>query len=636
MYTNCQLLLRSISDAVIMLDKDGYIIYSNPAASEITGYSEGEFLNKPLSFLYSGDIIKSEYELSLARSKGKFISEIWRFRKDGSRYWGELTLSVIYDEDKKLEGYSCLLRNTTEKKQDEVELRQTEERFRLMVEGVKEYAIFLLDPHGNISTWNDGAKRIKGWSANEVIGKHFSTFYTSEDLESKKPERELKIAIATGKYEEEGWRVRKNGSVFWANVVITALFNEQNKLIGFSKVTRDLTERKENEEYLRQSEERYRSLVEQVTDYGIFMMDEKGRITSWNEGAKRINGYTADEIIGKYFSVFYPEEDLVNGKPQHELKVARAEGKYEEEGWRLRKDGGRFWASVVITAVYNNSGTHIGFSKVTRDLTERKESERALRESHDRYRLLTDELRIINTQLTNANRELEQFTSIVSHDLQEPIRTIKSFLQLIDMKLNIAQQEDLKTYINKSINAANRMRELIQNLLNYCQLGKTEAVEERVAVDDIIQHAMQNLRTSIENSHAQITIENEVDDIVGDKVQLVQLVQNLLGNALKFINHESPKIKIRCYRKNGHVQFAISDNGIGIAKTDLNKVFEIFRRLNTEKDYPGTGIGLAICKKIVDRHGGTIWPESEPGKGTTFYFTLNEDAKERAVANEKV
>ena len=193
-----------------------------------------------------------------------------------------------------------------------------------MVESVRDYAIFMLDTRGNILSWNDGARRTKGYSANEIIGKHFSTFYTTEDLDSKKPEKELEIAIATGKYEEEGWRVKKNGQVFWANVVITALFDEQNNHIGFSKVTRDLTERKEAQEILRQSEERYRSLVEQVADYGIFMMDEKGRIVSWNEGAKRINGYTATEIIGKYFSIFYPEEDIINNKPTHELRTAPA------------------------------------------------------------------------------------------------------------------------------------------------------------------------------------------------------------------------------------------------------------------------------------------------------------------------
>jgi PAS domain S-box-containing protein len=635
MSTFNHLLLRGICDGVFMLDKDGYIKYLNPAAATLTGYSEEELINRPFIILYNdndfSNSIKGEYELSLALKQGKFVSEGWKRKKDESTFWGELLLAPLYDERNLLLGYSAVLRDTTEKKKAELELRESEERFRLMVEGVRDYAIFLLDVNGYIRTWNDGAKRIKGYSSTEIIGKHFSIFYTAEDLNEKKPERELKIAIETGKYEEEGWRVKKNGSLFWVSVVITALFNEQNKHIGFSKVTRDLTERREYDEALRQSEERYRFLVEQVTDYGIFMLDEKGRIASWNEGARKIKGYNAQEIIGKYFSIFYPEEEIIKGKPQYELKIARQTGKYEEEGWRLRKDGSRFWANIVITATYNREGVLMGYSKVTRDLTERKESEKALRDSYEKYRMLSDELKIKNTELSNANKELEQFTSIVSHDLQEPIRTIKSFLQLIELKLNKGEVEQLNQYISKSINAANRMRELIQNLLQYAQLNKVEPVEEIINVHELVNEALQNIKASVDASKTKITIESEVENIKGDRVQLVQLVQNLLSNALKFTETERPRIDIKCSKENGYVKFAISDNGIGIAESDLNKVFEIFRRLHTKKEYPGTGIGLAICKKVVDRHHGRIWPESEPGKGTTFYFTLNELPKEELL-----
>jgi PAS domain S-box-containing protein len=637
MFKDCQLLLTGISEGVLMLDKDGYICYSNPATSTITGFAESELLSKHISIVYpnADDSVKAEYEIGIAFKKGKFASEGWKKRRDGTFFWAEMVISSIYDELHDFAGYSCIVHDLTQRKQYELHLRQSEESFRLMIESVRDYAIFMLDTTGHIMTWNEGAKRIKGYTSMEIIGKHFSTFYTAEDLESKKPERELKIAIQTGKYEEEGWRIRKDGSVFWASVVITALFNDQNKHIGFSKVTRDLTERKMNEEALRQSEERYRSLVEQVTDYEICMLDEKGRILSWNEGARKIKGYTSEEIIGKYFTVFYPQEDILNGKPAYELEIARHEGKYEEEGWRLRKDGSRFWANVIISAVYNAEGFLLGYSKVTRDLTEKKEAEKALRESVERYRATAAELKVTNEELSSANQELEQFTSIVSHDLQEPIRTIKSFLQLVEIKLNQGQYGDLQNYVNKSIKAANRMRELIQNLLHYSQLGKIEVAKQKVNVKELLNEVIQNLKTAIEKSNAQITIETEVDTVEGDPVQLTQLIQNLLSNALKFTHTEKPKITIEAFRENGHVKFAVSDNGIGIAQNDLNKVFEIFRRLNTKKEYPGTGIGLAICKKIVDRHGGRIWPESKPGAGTTFYFTLNEE-KEREPEYEKI
>jgi len=626
MVADTQMILDNLTEAVIVLNRDGGITYINNAMSRISGYDISDLLNKSLSILYRNqqDMIKSQYELQVAARTGNFVSEGWKTRKDGSRFWGEMNISSIKDASEAIEGYCCTLRDTSAQKEEELQLRQSEERYRIMVEGVKDYSIFMMDAQGYVCTWNDGARLMKGYSAHEIIGKHFSVFYTTEDLDKKKAEVELNIAIRDGRYEEDGWRVRKNGTVFWANVILTPLYNEQNVLIGFSKVTRDLTEKRLHEEALRQSEERYRLLVEQVTDYGIFMLDEKGRIISWNEGAKRIKGYTEAEIVGKYFSIFYPEEDILTGKPKHELKVAREVGKYEEEGWRLKKDGSKFWANVVITAVHSADGTLVGYSKVTRDLSERKNSEKALRESYERYRMLTEELKVTNSELSYANQELEQFTSIVSHDLQEPVRTIKSFLKLMEMKLSAGEYEQLHTYIDKSTNAANRMKELIQNLLHYSQLSKGSLKEQEVNVNDLINDALQNLRASVEVSNANIELDCEIEKVYGDKVQLTQLFQNLISNAIKFTDTENPRVRITAQQDNDQVRFGITDNGIGIAEKDLNKVFDIFRRLNTEKAFPGTGIGLAICKKIVERHRGKIWPQSEKGKGTTFYFTLQQ------------
>ena len=249
---------------------------------------------------------------------------------------------------------------------------ETGDLHRLLIESVDEYAIFALDPDGYILSWNPGAQRFKGYTADEVIGKHFSIFYPRDRVEEGFPQYELREAARVGRFEDEGWRVRKDGSLFWANVVITALHDPSGNLVGFAKVTRDLTERRRSEEALAASEERFRLLVQGVKDYAIFMLDPTGHITTWNDGAQRIKGYTAEEIIGKHFSIFYPTEDIEAGKPERELEIAKATGVYEEEGWRLRKDGSRFWASVVITALRNESGDLAGFAKVTRDLTERR------------------------------------------------------------------------------------------------------------------------------------------------------------------------------------------------------------------------------------------------------------------------
>ena len=620
---------QHFSEALFELDKDGYIRYANPAATELTGFSIADLMDKPLSVLYNRteDGSKMDYELQVARKKGRLITEGWRERRDHTRFWGQMILAPLQEGPGTWYGYSCLLTDISEKKKIEIDLRKNEERYRLIVDGVQEYSIIMLDPEGHIFTWNDGARLINGYEPHEIIGKHFSIFYLADDIMDDKPAKDLQQAVTEGKYKAEGWRIKKNGSVFWADIVLTPLYDNANRLIGFSKVTRDLTDRKQNEEHLRQSEERYRLFVEQVTDYAIFMIDEKGRIASWNEGARRIKGYEAKEIIGKYFSIFYPEEDIINGKPAHELRVAQEEGKYEEEGWRIRKDGTRFWANVVITPVYTHDSKLVGYSKVTRDLTERKASEQALRDSFEQYRAIAGELKITNGELSYANQELEQFTSIVSHDLQEPVRTVKSFLQLIDLQLSSATPTDLKGYLSKAMLASDRMKELIQNLLQYSQLGKREIKKEVVAVRQLFRDALQNLKTTIDETKTEIKIETGVETVMGDPTQLLQLVQNLLSNAIKFTGPDSPRVRLRCVSEKGHVHMSVSDNGIGIAEEDFEKVFEIFRRLNTRNKYPGTGIGLAICKKIVERHQGRIWPESAPGQGTTFHFTLNEGNK---------
>jgi len=615
--------------ALVFLNAQGLIQSCNKATYSITGFSRSELSGQPFSILFTDEdktLKRGEDQLSETLKTGKRSSESWKAKKDGSRYWAAMSLSSVYEHNVHI-GFTVIVKDITERKLAELEIKKREERYRLIVESVKDYGIFMLDTKGHILTWNDGAERIKGYKRDEIIGKHFSVFYTAPDLEIGKPAMELETAIETGKYEEEGWRIRKNGSLFWANVVITALYNEGNEFIGYSKVTRDLSEKKHEDELLRQSEERYRLLVEQVRDYGIFMLDEKGRIISWNEGAKRMKGYTAKEIIGKYFSIFYPEEDKLNDRPAGELKVARQEGKYEEEGWRVRKDGTMFWANVVITAIYNEKGVFLGYSKVTRDLTERKEAEVALKESREKYKLLANQLKETNNHLASANKELEEFTSIASHDLQEPVRTVKSFLSLIEKKLSDpnTSAEELKTYIQKAIKGSNRMKELILNLLQYAQLSKEEVAFEEINVSELIGEVLQNLKSNIEASCATIDVDTEVDYIKGDRIQLMQLVQNLLTNSLKFIEAKTPEIKIKC-RLHGHsVLFSVSDNGIGISKDNQSKVFEIFRREHTAMKYPGTGIGLSICKKIVERHKGKIWIESDLGKGTTFYFTLNDN-----------
>ena len=252
-------------------------------------------------------------------------------------------------------------------------------RYRMLIEAVSDYAIYMLDPEGLISSWNPGARRFKGYEESEILGEHFSRFYTEADREAGLPRRALEIAAREGKFEGEGWRCRKDGTRFWAFVVIDAIRDRSGNLLGFAKITRDLTERKLAEEELRKSEEQFRLLVQGVTDYAIYMMTPAGQVSSWNAGAERIKGYRPEEIIGKHFSQFYTEEDRQAGIPQIALETAAREGRFEKEGWRIRKDGSKFVANVVIDAIRAPDGKLLGFAKITRDITERREAERTLR-----------------------------------------------------------------------------------------------------------------------------------------------------------------------------------------------------------------------------------------------------------------
>ena len=302
---------------------------------------------------------------------------------------------------------------------------ETGELHRLLVESVDDYAIFALDPDGYILSWNAGAQRFKGYTADEIIGKHFSIFYPRERIEEGFPDYELREAARVGRFEDEGWRVRKDGSRFWANVVITALHDPTGRLVGYAKVTRDLTERRMAEDALRESEERFRLIVQGIKDYAIFMLDPTGHITTWNAGAQRIKGYTSEEIIGKHFSIFYPPEVAAAGHPQHELEIAKEKGVYEEEGWRIRKDGSRFWANVVITALRREDGSLAGFAKVTRDLTERRAAEERSLEAA--RQIAAEE---VARGLAEKNRErtehLQQLTAALSaaHNVQQIAQVI--------------------------------------------------------------------------------------------------------------------------------------------------------------------------------------------------------------------
>src|SRR3954454_16699189 len=364
------------------------------------------------------------------------------------------------------------------------------EQLRLLVDAVSEYAIFLLDREGHIQTWNTGARRLKGYTPEEIIGRHFSVFYTQEDIARDHPANELAIAVREGRYEEEGWRLRKDGSRFWANVVITALRDERGELVGFGKVTRDLTARRLSEEQARgQAAEllqvnrnlvQFQLLVSAIRDYAIFIVDPGGYIRTWNAGAEAIKGYTEPEVAGKHFSIFYTEDDRARNHPAEELEIAARVGRHEEEGWRLRKDGSRFWANVVITALRNEHGILVGYAKVTRDLTTRREAE--------------EELRRTAHELERSNAELERFASAAAHDLVEPLHTIPALTDLVIRRHADKLDDDGREALRHVRNGAERLRGLVDGLLAYARASHEALERAPVPVGAAVDHVLTGLR----------------------------------------------------------------------------------------------------------------------------------------------
>jgi PAS domain S-box-containing protein len=502
----------------------------------------------------------------------------------------------------------------------------------LLVDAVVDYAIFLLSPEGIIRSWNVGAERTMGYQANEVIGKHFSIFYPAEDIERRKPDKELEVAASEGRIEDEGWRVRKGGSLFWVNTVITALRNPDGSVRGFAKVTRDLSKQRQAEEELRQSEEMFRLLVESVKDYAIFLIDAQGYVTTWNEGARRIKQYEPADIIGKHFSVFYGSDDVIEGKPQRVLDIAAAWGSVEDEGWRVRKDGSRFWANVVITAVYDSSRTLRGFTKVTRDVTDRKRAEElqeALLEQREaRFQAEEERRRAEATTRVaqEANRAKDQFLMTLSHELRTPMTAILGWARLLPtLPPNDPAVRDGILAIGRS---AQLQTHLIDDVLDVSRIvsGKMHLSVENVDVERIVRNAVESVRTSADAKSIAIRLDLDpaLGRIVADPTRVQQIIWNLLTNAIKFSPHGGV-IEIRARRDAGTVRIDVHDQGQGIPHDFLPHVFEPFRQAEdaTTRRHGGLGLGLSIVRYITEAHGGTITADSAgEGHGATFSLTL--------------
>jgi PAS domain S-box-containing protein len=652
-------LLDSLPVAVYTCDAEGYVTMFNEPAAKLWGRRphKGKDLWCGAWKIYNldGSPLKpdsSPMALALKTKTAVTGQEIIIERPDGARHNVLTYPKPLFDDTGTLTGAINFLIDVSSlsdfrKKHADVKnfadsLKSSEERYHRMIAEVDEYAIILLSKDGTIENWNKGAEKIKGYTEAEAVGKNFRMFYPEEDQRRGLPETLIENAMLRGKSNHEGWRVRKDGSRFWGSVSITALHDDDGKVIGFSKVTRDLTERRNGElkvqrfneeltrknEQLRQSEESYHRMVAEVEDYVIILLNPEGCIQNWNKGAEKIKGYSPKEIIGKHFSIFYSAQDQEKGMPEKLLEEARSKGKAIHEGWRLRKDGSSFWGSVVITAIHNDDGGVIGFTKVTRDLTEKKQAEEKLVVTS-----LTLEQK--NRELERINEELSSFAYISSHDLQEPLRKIQTFSdRIMEMEYEKLSEKG-KDYFRRMQAGASRMQKLIRDILAYSRTTTSEKIVEVTDLNDLLKHAIAELEVLISEKKAVI----KSDRLPHAKVipfQVQQLFFNLLNNALKFSRPDVvPQVAITCEILDGsefhqtypppakkYYHIAFADNGIGFEPEYSKKIFEVFQRLHARMEYGGTGIGLSICKKIVENHNGLISAEGVPGQGATFHIYL--------------
>jgi PAS domain S-box-containing protein len=491
-----------------------------------------------------------------------------------------------------------------------------EDRYRILVEAVTDYAIYMLDPSGIVTSWNAGAERFKGYSPIEIIGQHFSRFYTDEDRESGLPARALEISAREGKFESEGWRVRRDGTRFWAHVVIDPIREPSGKLTGFAKVTRDLTERKKAEEELRKSQEQFQRLVQGVTDYAIYMLDPEGIITSWNSGAERIKGYSADEIIGKHFSQFYTPEDRERGSPESALETAAREGRSEREGWRLRKDATRFWSHVVIDAIRGEDGTILGFAKITRDITERKKAQESLDQAREA---------LFHSQKMDA---IGKLTGGVAHDFNNLLMAVLSSLALLRKRMPGDPQ--LLRLLDNAVLGAQRGASLTQRMLAFARRQQLD--QKPVDLISLIQGMKELLERSL---GSRATIETKfplsLNQVMVDESQIELALLNLCVNARDAMP-DSGTILISAREESvvqgadtglapgQYVCLSITDSGEGMDEETLARATEPF--FTTKGVGKGTGLGLSMVHGMTEQMGGRFVLKSSKAAGTTAEMWL--------------
>lgn len=491
--------------------------------------------------------------------------------------------------------------------------KSNEGRYRMLVNAVTDYAIFMLSPDGIVTSWNAGAKRFKGYEESEIIGEHFSRFYTEEERRIGLPAQALDIAAREDKFETEGWRVRKDGTRFWAYVVMDPIRDADGRLLGFAKITRDLTERQKAETALRESQEQFRLLVQGVTDYAIYMLSPEGLVSSWNAGAQRIKGYDPEEIIGQHFSRFYTEEDKKTGLPQKAIAVASREGRYEKEGWRVRKDGTKFFANVVVDAIYNSDGSLLGFAKITRDITERVNTTRELEETREV---------LLQAQKMEA---IGHLTGGIAHDFNNLLMAIQGSLELLRRRLPSTDPK-VAQLIENALQGTQRGAALTQRMLAFARRQELKLVP--IDVRSVVQHMTNLLQSSLGPSiQIEAQFPPRLPRVSADVNQLELAILNLAINGRDAMPKggtitigAAEQSDVPGLQQGDYICVSVTDTGIGMDEETLKRATEPF--FTTKGVGKGTGLGLPMVHGMAEQSGGKLALKSRLGHGTSAELFL--------------
>jgi PAS domain S-box-containing protein len=610
--------LASIGDAVITTDTHGSVTFMNQVAQRLTGWSHDEACGQPLEAVFN---IVNEETLQVVESpatralrEGVIVglaNHTLLLAKDGAEHAIDDSAAPIRDRHGQVGGVVLVFRDVTERRRDERRLRESEERFRLLVESVKDYAIFMLDPHGIVSSWNAGAEQIKGFRADEIIGKHFSRFYPPEAIATGFPETELKTAAAVGRFEDENWRIRKDGSRFWANVVITALRDPTGRLKGFAKVTRDLTERRAMEEALRSREKYLRALMQSAHD-AIIAANSRGAIVSWNSAAASMFGYNEAEALGQPLEIIMPQRfHEAHRKGMERLRQtgeSRLIGKTVELVGR-HKNGTEFSIELSLATWHTDEGDF--YSGIIRDIAERKQLERAKLQSE---------------VLADLNRRKDEFLAMLSHELRNPLAPISTTVQLL------RQKKDDETAWQQAMPILERqvshLTRLVDDLLDVSRIstGRIRLQLSPIDLRRVAQRAVDAVHSLIRQRSHEFSLALPDGHVLihADPVRIEQVIVNLLTNAAKYTNLGG-KIRLAVESSGDEAVVRVTDTGVGISPELLPNVFDLFTQADRSLDRSqgGLGVGLTIVQRIAELHGGKAEAHSAgPGRGSEFVVRL--------------